>query len=591
MGSRFTSIGGRNKGRVTSYNFGGSGGSATYDGENDRYNIPGGNIQDNLRMLADLQANSDALAGAINQAQDLDATRTFQDNVDFAVNNPAELTQEDYDKFSAEIGDIQRALLNPEQKKAAISQVLSKAGIYHDVASLDILGKGSGAGGLLSKRIKIVPPDSSGGGGDSTADPADTVAAAVNNNSADANLDNVLDAAGMSSAATVSQDNAGTMAKTVNPFEGNTGGELIFDGTNFVQNIEVDGDEYSRLVPDVLARQLQEAIAAETDPQQKAALTAELAKYMEGTGNTVDTVDPMIVQTYGIQTNTISPSQIANGSDVDWKEGDKIAVLGLSDDKYLLEHISSTTNQVGNKSKTKDEQMDEQINNFLNGRLNWADIKIIAEQIFGAGTQAANNAVITASEKAQEQNNKAAAQVAAGQQAGLANQANQGLGDGNTDMGLLGNQAAADGQLGSNTTNTNTNNTNTNTNTNNINNTNTNTTNTADPNENDLDTKDATCGEGTKLAGQLVPADGNCNPTDDPLDQGIDPNTGIGGGVGVGTGIGVGPGVGSGTGGGEGNSNLSLFQSIQQAPISLSLLDKSGLDFEPTPLLSRILKL
>ena len=63
MGSRFTSIGGRNKGRVTSYNFGGSGGSATYNGENDRYNIPGGNIQDNLRMLADLQANYDALAG------------------------------------------------------------------------------------------------------------------------------------------------------------------------------------------------------------------------------------------------------------------------------------------------------------------------------------------------------------------------------------------------------------------------------------------------------------------------------------------------------------------------------------------------
>ena len=61
--------------------------------------------------------------------------------------------------------------------------------------------------------------------------------------------------------------------------------------------------------------------------------------------------------------------------------------------------------------------------------------------------------------------------------------------------------------------------------------------------------------------------------------------------MGVGTGIGVGPGEGSGTGGGEGNSNLSLFQSIQQAPISLSLLDKSGLDFEPTPLLSRILKL
>ena len=147
MGSIFTSISGRNPGRVTTYNFGGGG---FYDGQNDRYDIPGGNIQDNLRMFSNLQKETDALAGAISQAQDQDAVNTFQDNVDFAVNNPAELTQEDYDKFSSEIGDIQRALLNPDQKKAAISQVLTNAGIYHDVASLDILGKGSDAGGLLS---------------------------------------------------------------------------------------------------------------------------------------------------------------------------------------------------------------------------------------------------------------------------------------------------------------------------------------------------------------------------------------------------------------------------------------------------------
>ena len=169
MGSIFTSIGGRNPGRVTTYNFGGGG---YYDGMDGRYDIPGGNIQDNLRMFGNLQSQTDALAGAISQAQDQDAVNTFQDNVDFAVNNPAELTQEDYDKFSAEIGDIQRALLNPDQKKAAISQVLTNAGIFHDVASLDIMGKGSDTGGLLSKRIKIVPPDSSGGGGDSAADDA-----------------------------------------------------------------------------------------------------------------------------------------------------------------------------------------------------------------------------------------------------------------------------------------------------------------------------------------------------------------------------------------------------------------------------------
>ena len=155
---------------------------------------------------------------------------------------------------------------------------------------------------------------------------------------------------------------------------------------------------------------------------------------MEGTGNTVDTVNPMIIETYGVQTNTISPSQITNGSDVNWKEGDKISVLGLSDDKYLLEHISSTTNQVGNKSKTKDEQMDVQISSFLNGQINWADIKIIADQIYGAGTQEANNAIITASEKAKEKKeandkaaDKAAAESIAGQQAALAKAADNKL--------------------------------------------------------------------------------------------------------------------------------------------------------------------
>ena len=191
MGSIFTSISGRNPGRVTTYNFGGGG---FYDGQNDRYDIPGGNIQDNLRMFSNLQKETDALAGAISQAQDQDAVNTFQDNVDFAVNNPAELTQEDYDKFSSEIGDIQRALLNPDQKKAAISQVLTNAGIYHDVASLDILGKGSDAGGLLSKRIKIVPPDSSGGGGDSAADDAAEVITAPTQTDAGAA---VLSAAGV----------------------------------------------------------------------------------------------------------------------------------------------------------------------------------------------------------------------------------------------------------------------------------------------------------------------------------------------------------------------------------------------------------
>lgn len=163
MGSIFSRSGGT--GRVTTYNFGGNGGRATYDGQDNLYDIPGGNIQDNLRMFSDLQKNSDALAGAISQAQSADAAgenqgyMQFIDNVVNAVQNPVELTQEDYDKFSSEINNIQRALLNSDQKKAAISQVLTNAGIYHDVGSLDISENGSDAGGLLSKRIKVVPSD------------------------------------------------------------------------------------------------------------------------------------------------------------------------------------------------------------------------------------------------------------------------------------------------------------------------------------------------------------------------------------------------------------------------------------------------
>lgn len=529
MGSIFSRSGGT--GRVTTYNFGGNGGRATYDGRDDLYNIPGGNIQDNLRMFSDLQANSDALAGAINQAQDLDATRTFQDNVDFAVNNPAELTKEDYDKFSSEIGDIQRALLNPEQKKAAISQVLSKAGIYHDVASLDILGKGSDAGGLLSKRIKIVPPKDSGGGGDQTADPADTVSAAANSSSADDDLNNVLDAAGIG-------------------------------GANDIVDDSQTSETYSWIYD------------AATDSFQEGYFQDQT----DGTTIRIATGE------------SIPKGQVFGAEDKVFADGETAVIMARGpneSDGVFLEH--------GGKDKFEGEDQQDSafqkvLDAFLSGNMTWTVLNSEAKDIYGDGSIGANKAIIKAAEKLKEKNdanNKAAAEGLAKQQAALAKEAAQGLSDGNTDMGLLGNQAAADGQLGSNTTNTNTNNTNTN----NINNTNTNTTNTADPNENDLDTKDATCGEGTKLAGQLVPADGNCNPTNDPLDLGIDPNTGIGGGVGVGTGIGVGPGVGSGTGGGEGNSNLSLFQSIQQAPMSLSLLDKSGLNYEPTPLLSRILKI
>ena len=540
-----------------------------------RYDIPGGNIQDNLGMLSRLQANSDSLAGAISQAQDLDAVKTFQDNVDFAVNNPAELTQEEYDKYMLEISDIQRAPINYEQKKAAVSQVLTKAGIYHDVASLDILGKGSDTGGLLSKRLKIVEKKDAGGtdaSASNTGDLADITnegSSSADDLSDDIDTSIISDSAG-ADAAIEALSNAGTMAQTVNPFEGNTGGDLIFDGTNFVQNIEVDGDEYSRLVPDVLARQLQEAIAAETDPEQKAALTNELAKYMEGTGNTVDTVNPMIIETYGVQTNTISPSQITNGSDVNWKEGDKISVLGLSDDKYLLEHISSTTNQVGNKSKTKDEQMDVQISSFLNGQINWADIKIIADQIYGAGTQEANNAIITASEKAKEKKeandkaaDKAAAESIAGQQAALAKAADQQISDGNTDTGLQAGAAAAGGQL-------------------------------ANDNVSGVNTASNVPGGAVGGAGAGAAAEGvvggNVSQSGVVGNQEVkttsDPQKNPDGG----TGIGVGTGIGSGSGPGDGEKKELLNQVASSRPVNDSIFrtDLERIRLDPTGLMSRL---
>ncbi len=493
---------------------------------------------------------------------------TFQDNLDLAINNPAELTKEEYENWAKKVGDIQRSDLNLKEKTQGVSELLTDAGIFHDPATLDILGQGSDTGGLLSKRIKIVEKKDAGGtdaSASNTGDLSDITnegSSSADDLSDDIDTSITSDVAG-ADAAIEALSNAGTMAQTVNPFEGNTGGDLIFDGTNFVQNIEVDGDEYSRLVPDVLARQLQEAIAAETDPEQKAALTNELAKYMEGTGNTVDTVNPMIVETYGIQTNTISPSQIANGSDVDWKVGDKIAVLGVSDDKYLLEHISSTTNQVGNKSKTKDEQMDEQINNFLNGRLNWADIKIIAEQIYGAGTQQANNAVITASEKAQEQDNKAAAQAAAGQQAALAKAADQQISDGNTDTGLQAGAAAAGGQLAND--------------------------NVAGVNPASNVPGGAVGGAGAgAVAGGVV--GGNASQSgvvgDQEVKTTIDPQKNPDGG----TGIGVGTGIGSGSGPGDGEKRELLNQVAASRPLNDSIFrtDLERIRLDPTGLMSRL---
>lgn len=84
---------------------------------------------------------------------------------------------------------------------------------------------------------------------------------------------------------------------------------------------------------------------------------------------------------------------------------------------------------------------------------------------------------------------------------------------------------------------------------------------------------DDVCGAGTKLAGQLVPEDGNCNP---------------GSGEGLGTDLGTG-----GTGGGSGGTGdvYNLFTQTARTPAALSVLENRGLDYELTPLLSRVLNI
>ena len=149
----------RRTGRVTTYNLGGNGGRATYDGMDGRYDIQAATFKTILHVVK-ITSDSDSLWRSVRI--DLDGV-DFPRQCCFAVNNPAELTQEEYDKYMLEISDIQRAPINYEQKKAAVSQVLTKAGIYHDVASLDILGKGSDTVGILSKRLKIVEKKDAGG--------------------------------------------------------------------------------------------------------------------------------------------------------------------------------------------------------------------------------------------------------------------------------------------------------------------------------------------------------------------------------------------------------------------------------------------
>ena len=111
---------------------------------------------------------------------------------------------------------------------------------------------------------------------------------------------------------------------------------------------------------------------------------------------------------------------------------------------------------------------------------------------------------------------------------------------------------------------------------------------------------DDVCGAGTKLAGQLVPADGNCNPGPGgtgfcrtgtelagqaiPTDGNCNPSSGEGPGTDPGTG---------GTGGGPGGDGTvyNLFAQTARTPATLTVLENRGLDYELTPLLSRVLNI
>ncbi|MBN77069.1 MAG: hypothetical protein CMO36_02535 [Verrucomicrobiaceae bacterium] len=386
-------------GRVTTYNLGGSGGRATYDGMDGRYDIPGGNIQDNLGMLSRLQANSDSLAGAISQAQDLDAAKTFQDNVDYAVNNPAEITQEDYDKFDAQIGDIQRAPLNADQKKAAISQVLTNAGIYHDVASLDIIGKGSDAGGLLSKRIKIVEKTDAGGT-DAASSNTDDLAAITNDDdalSADDLSDNID--------TSITSDAAGADAAIA----------TLSSMGNSVDSAE----EYSWVYD------------AATDSFQE-------GYFQEDANGNVTRI---------LTGDAIEKGQVFGADGKVFKDGETAVIMprvGAKNGGYFLEHGGQDK---FTSEKDKNDAWSAVRNDVLAGNIDFSVVHKKAADIFGKGSIEANKAVMDAAKDIKKKNDDAAAESIAKQQAALAKAAGQQISDGNTDTGLQAGAAAASGQL------------------------------------------------------------------------------------------------------------------------------------------------
>ena len=123
-------------------------------------------------MLVDLGSvyNSVGDSGGVMAA----ASDKANEQTDYTSPNQApkaDLSQEEADKLLSDVGDIQRSDLTEGDKKAKLSELLSKAKIPHDPASLSTFGL-SDDFGLLSKRVNIAAPQvaakPSGGGSQAT---------------------------------------------------------------------------------------------------------------------------------------------------------------------------------------------------------------------------------------------------------------------------------------------------------------------------------------------------------------------------------------------------------------------------------------
>ena len=190
--------------------------------------------------------NNSALVPILNsfgQMSDQLATQAteqdFSGQVSDAEANPAQISQSDYDQLIGQVGEIQRNVLltNPADKAAAISSLLSDAGIFHDPSSLDVLG-GSDVGGLLSKRIKIVPDmagradsdsdsDSAGGAdSDSDTDSYDPLAAVVAAVNGESSAETVIGALDTDSVASLDVTNYGSVYLGDGQFQDRVTGEI-----------------------------------------------------------------------------------------------------------------------------------------------------------------------------------------------------------------------------------------------------------------------------------------------------------------------------------------------------------------------------